>query len=120
MKPTPNLEERNQLLTSWRGARAKIWLFHVTHMRLALSLSRPREREVVYLTAIGCRRMAGPFSWDSADISIVREVSQPSKKPRYIVADRKAGFELICDDVTVVRGTAFVPTNPFHGFSTRG
>lgn len=117
MKLMPDLEELNQRLASWRGARAKMWLFHVTHLRLAICLSRPKEREAVYVIATGCRRMAGPFSWQSADISLTRQMSQQAKMSRIIVADRSASFELICDGVTVIRGAAFVPTNPFRGFS---
>ena len=118
MKPIVDLESRNRLLASWRGARVKVWLFHVTHMRLAICLSRPKEREAIYITAIGCRKITGPFSWKSADISISRQISEHHTLPQYLVADNNVGFELLCDSVTVVRGAAFVPTNPFRGFSS--
>jgi hypothetical protein len=127
MKPTRTLEERNQLLeswleegnqllASWRGARAKIWLFHVTHLKLAICLSRFKEREACYITATGCLRIAGPFSWKSADISITRQVLGHNMS-QYTVTDQSAGFELVCSGASVIRGAAFVPINPFRGFS---
>lgn len=119
MKSITDLETRNQLLASWRGTHAKIWLFHVTHMKLALCLSRRKEREAIYVIATGCRGIRGPFSWESADISITREGSDQHKASRYIVADGSAGFELVCDSVSVVHGIAFVPANPFRDFSTK-
>jgi len=128
MKPTRSLEERNQLLaswleegnqllSSWRGARAQIWLFHATHVKLAICLSRFKEREACYVIATGCRRIAGPFSWKSADILITRQVLEQHKTPQYTVTDRGVGFELVCDGATVTRGAAFLPINPFRGFS---
>ena len=113
---TSRLEEGNQLLASWRGARAKIWLFHVSHMNLAICLSRFKEREACYVTATGCLRIAGPFSWKAADISIARQVLGPNRS-EYTVTDQSAGFELVCRGASVVRGVAFVPVNPFRGFS---
>jgi hypothetical protein len=110
------LEEGNRLLASWRGARAQIWLFHVTHVTLAICLSRFKEREACYLIGSGCLSIAGPFSWKSADISITRQVLERNVS-RYTITDRSAGFELVCRGASVVLGAAFVPINPFRGFS---
>jgi hypothetical protein len=110
------LKEGNQLLASWRGARAKIWLFHVSHLNLAICLSRFKEREACYIAATGCLRIAGAFSWKSADISITRQVLGRNMS-RYTITDQSAGFELVCRGATVIRGAVFVPINPFRGFS---
>jgi hypothetical protein len=112
------LEEENQLLASWRGAQAKVWLFHVSHMKLAICLSRFKERNACYVVATGCRRIAGPFSWKSADILITRQALEKLATPQYTVTDRGAGFELVCGSASVVSGAAFVPTSPFQGFSS--
>jgi hypothetical protein len=118
MNTIPSLEEQNQILASWRGARAKIWLFHITHRKLTFCLSRPKGHQVVYVVASGCRMVKGPFSWDSADITIEREASD-QLKARYIIVDRSANFELICEGVSVLEGKAFVPINPYRGFPSR-
>ncbi len=41
------IEEKDNeaVLERWRGAQAKVWLFHVSLNRLAISLFRDGERE---------------------------------------------------------------------------
>ena len=98
-----------------RGTEAKIWIFHVTLNRLAIGLFRKCDPEALYIVAIGCEHLSGPFSWEEANLSII-EGQNDHGEVRHRVIDHRAGFELLCADVAMSRGLAAVPNNPFDGF----
>lgn len=97
-------------LASWEHARADIWMFHVTHKRLALMLSRQDEPEVLYVVAVGCERMVGPFSWDSSELVVIQEGATVR------VVDLNVGFELTCSSITLVKGLSTELDTSFEGF----
>lgn len=110
----PNLQD--EALEQWRGAQAKLWMFHVTHNRFALMLFRPDEPEVLYIVAIGCKRIAGQFSWKQSNVSIVPGSSGESGEPVCRILDKQAGFELLCSSATLVRGPATELDKSFENF----
>lgn len=58
-------------------------------------LSRPNESEVLYIVAVGCEHIAGPFSWKQAKVSFVASSNSVSGKPVEIKKLTKSrGFEL--------------------------
>lgn len=110
MKRTVAPESRASELIAWRGARATVWLFHATHKRLALMLSRRDEPEVLYVVAVGCEHIVGPFSWDLAEVVIAEHGTEDR------VVDVRAGFELRCSSTTLVKGPATDFDISFEGF----
>ena len=116
MKRYIGQEEQDGVLAQWRGAWAKIWLFHVTHNRLAIHLTRKGEREGIYIIAVGCERVAGPFSWDKANMTLITEPPNQWGEVRRRIVDKEAGFEILCSDVVIAHGPAAVPEDPFDKF----
>jgi|SoiMethySBSTD1v2_1073268.scaffolds.fasta_scaffold2679575_1 hypothetical protein len=116
MKTLIDPQKHESILTEWRGAQAKIWIFHVSHNRLALCLFRTGEHEVIYIVAIGCEHISGPFSWKEADVEIITDPPNQWGEIRYRVVDKKAGFELLCSGVAIARGPEGVPESPFENF----
>ena len=116
------VETANQMatLSAWRNARVQLWLYHVTHCRMALSLSRDGEREALYVLAVGCRRISGPLQWESADISIDQVPLQAGNWATKRIIDAGAGFELWCSDVALAIGDAGVPCDPFDDLLEEG
>lgn len=110
----PDLRDSELLKCS--GANAKLWMFHATHKRFAIMLSRPGGAEVVYIVAIGCEHIAGPFCWNDADISIMSRPSTTSKLGLECIVDKVAGFELVCSAVTLVTAPAGDYDTTFEGF----
>jgi hypothetical protein len=53
MKTVINQRDFKSILEQYSGAYAQIWLFHITHKRLALRLSKPNEAQVIYIIAEG-------------------------------------------------------------------
>jgi hypothetical protein len=79
-------------------------------------LFRPDEPEVLYVVAIGCRYITGPFSWKHADVLIVPGSSGGSGEHMCRVSDQQAGFELVCSSATLVRGPATELDESFENF----
>ena len=116
MKTLTDPKSHGSVLAQWHGASAKIWIFHVTHSRLVISLYRNGEQEVIYIVAVGCEKIAGPFSWTEADVEIITEPPDQHGEIHHRVIDKRAGFDLLCSGVAIVRGPASVPDSPFDNF----
>lgn len=117
MKTIIEPKQHNVILTQWRGAEAKIWLFNVSHQRLALRLYKPGKSEVVYIVAVACEQMRGPFSWRDANISISCEKGTQLDEIDCHIRDESAGFELRCSGgVAMVCGPETDSDTTFENF----
>ena len=115
MKTVIESKLREEVLAHWRGADAKVWMFHATHRRLALVLSRPNEPEVIYVVANGCEYISGPICWKASDVSI-HCLTGNAEEPNCRVVDSAAGFTLICYDAVVVKAPATEFPTSFDSF----
>lgn len=120
MKAIIEAADHEAVLRAWRGSAAKLWLFHVTHNKLVIALHRTGEPDALYLVAIGCRSMSGPFQWTGAEISIRRHEQTGATGASHVVVDAHAAFEVVCSHVVLVRGDREVPDDPFEGFLGEG
>ena len=73
MKTVIDPKTHESALAKRSGAKAKIWLFHVSLNRMVLNVSRKDEQEALYLVAVRCERISGPFHWEPAEVSILTE-----------------------------------------------
>jgi hypothetical protein len=88
--------EHQAVLDRWRGSRALISRFHASLRRLLIELYRPEDKDgMLYLLAVGCQHITGPFYWDSAQITLTEEMDDVRGRVLY-VRDENAGFELLC------------------------
>ncbi len=104
MKVRVEREQQESVLACWRGASAQIWIFDVSLKRVALRIYRPHEPELIYITAVACEHITGPFSWEGANLRIEREPQGAEYPTSCRIVDKDAGFELRCSDAGVVRG----------------
>lgn len=116
MKTVVPFEEMHSELTRWQGAEAVVWMYHATHRRLAIMLSRPGEPEVLYVVAVGCAHIHGPFRWQDASLTI----AEPDRKDEHgttaRVEDKRAAFEIRCSSVALALGPATDYDATFEGF----
>ncbi len=115
MKTVVEPQLQDAALATWRGAQAKIWMFHVTHNKLALILFRRDEPEVLYIVANGCEHMVGPFAWRQANITITETLREADDTKCHIL-DEAVGFNLCCSSATLVRAPATDFDTTFEGF----
>jgi hypothetical protein len=96
------IDEKNfsKIIGKYKGSKAQVWLFNATHKRLAIRFSWPNKsekiNEALYIIALGCNLINGPFSWRDSDVEIVQSMNFNNELITKIV-DMQAGFELICD-----------------------
>jgi len=94
MTTITDLSEISSMLEQYRGAAAKVWHFNVTHKKLFIRLSLPGQNEVVFIVAVSCENMNGPFSWKNANISISEEVDKETSEQITYLIDKDALFKL--------------------------
>ena len=95
MRIITDLTEANNLLKSLTDFNAQIWMFHISHKKIAIRFSTKKVEElVVYLVVVSCDYMTGPFSWNKANIFISKKLDENSEL-RYKIVDKDSKFELI-------------------------
>ena len=86
------------ILESYRGCRAKLWRYLLSHKQLHIQLIR-RSEEQQYraegrctdLVCYDCTRIEVQTSWKNANILI-----QEMERPNYVVVDEKHGLFVEC------------------------
>lgn len=116
MKTIIEPKDFNKELESYCDADAQIWLYNVTHKRLAIRLSKPDKLDVLYIIAIACEYIAAPFSWKNANLSINCGANEFGEKT-FTLIDKVVGLELICTGgVSLAKGVATELDNSFETF----
>lgn len=93
----------NQQLQGFKGGRVQVWMFNVTHKKIAIRVSHKSQDAVLYIIGDSCEYMSGGFSWLNADIHI--EILE-KEYVNYKIADYAANFELLCSGgVALINGT---------------
>jgi hypothetical protein len=67
---------------------------------MVLRLSRNTDATVLYVLAVGCKDMCGPFFWHSSTLEV--RISAAG----CVIRDSNAGFILTCDTVGLISGDA--------------
>jgi hypothetical protein len=115
LKKIVPIEDQFAALQSWQGAYAKVWMFHVSHNRLAIHLSKKNETHGLYIFAISCEYISGNLGWDNSSISLSIEYDSFNEKQCKII-DERNHFEIRCSDVILASGPCEVPSDPFDKF----
>lgn len=90
----PSTERQNAILDTWSGASALVWVYSPSLPRLAILLDTDPEREPLYVIAVGCEFISGPFTWKNANIQIHYSGGQAEGGCQ--IVDELAGFNLVC------------------------
>lgn len=102
-----DLEKQNAILSEWDGSAVQFWLFHVSLKRVAIRISQNDRNDDLYVSAGGCDRIRGPFSWKNCELRMTRsKVWQEGWPPgeQVIVSDQKNGFELVTSGAVLFCG----------------
>lgn len=100
MKTIINIEDCNKKLSEFKGASIQIWSFNITHKRLLLRLwmwseSEHKIEDEIFISALGCEHITGPFSWKNSYISIEKESNKETTETEYRIKDKNSDFQLI-------------------------
>ena len=89
------LSELNERLSTWRGARAEMWDYTVSHSILRLHLSVGPSGPSVVLYMYACERVSFSSSWERATILVSQLSDGPTK---HLVTDG-TNLRVACENV---------------------
>jgi len=98
---TPEERHRDRLrhfptmLERWRGGRAQVWNYTVSHRALTLRIERVGVRGNLEIGCAALNYIRAPEHWENCDIEIGL-VDDGSQFPDFVVRDRNADVEIIC------------------------
>ncbi|PZF74815.1 hypothetical protein [Taibaiella soli] len=99
------IREANNILKKYLGAKVQVWIFDVSHKRLALKISLPTPSTgyplTVYIVAITCEHITGAFSWKNGNL-VINECVDNNFGEVIKLTDSSAHFELIASGGFVV------------------
>lgn len=95
MRIITDLTEANALLQSYTGCKLKIWLFDITHQKMALKLTLASTSEIVYIIGLACVSINGRFSVPNANLLITEEIDKSMNEMVIKITDQSSGFELV-------------------------
>ena len=95
MRLITDINKANQLLQSYTGAEFKIFVFSVTHNKLAIRLILKGIKDVVYVVGINCERINGPFSYEGAVLYIEQFADEKTGDRITKIFDKSSIFELV-------------------------
>jgi hypothetical protein len=117
MKITTNIDEINKILNEYNHEKARIWLFDIAHVRLAMKIYSNRNDEVMYLVLINCEYMGGPFSFNNPELCVNQFFDHNTSVTKFKVMDKKTDFKLISTGgITLAIGQEFEFGDSFEGF----
>lgn len=89
-----DIKEANDLLQTYKGAKLQIAFYSESLRRMAIRISLPSEKEVIYILGAGCESINGQFSFSNIDLSIILTVDNEMEISITKISDLKSGFEL--------------------------
>src|SRR5687768_10359900 len=84
------------LLARWRGGRARMWEFTISHKVLTIRIEREGVRGDLHVACGDTSHIHGPVDWNDCDIEIVLD-----QVDGYVVRDVRAGLEIHAGKVEV-------------------
>ncbi|ASZ12844.1 hypothetical protein KTO58_10185 [Chitinophaga pendula] len=97
MNIVTELNEINELLNSYAGAKFQIKGYTDSLQKIVIRLAVPDRKEVLYMVAVGCRSVSGLFSFSGADIEVSKELAENKLDVLITVKDKSGNFLLQAD-----------------------
>jgi hypothetical protein len=77
------------ILARWRGGRARLWSYSVSHCSLTIRVERAGVLGNLHIDC-SAEHIQGPVAWENAQIEI-----SVDEEGRYRIEDRAAGFRVV-------------------------
>ncbi|MBP2616381.1 hypothetical protein [Chryseobacterium jejuense] len=84
--------------------RAQIWLFDISHKRIAIRFYFNENDKIAYIIMVNCEYIQGFFSVDNPTFSISQFLNNVSLENMYKIIDENNNFELISRGIVFVKG----------------
>ena len=94
MEITTDIQGINKVLKEFKGEKAQLWLYDITHKKIAIRISINNQDSVVYLIIANCKYIQGVFSWDNPNLSIEQYSDEKKLENVYKLIDYDNDFKL--------------------------
>ncbi|MDR6546394.1 hypothetical protein J2810_002453 [Chryseobacterium rhizosphaerae] len=117
---TAEIIEINKILNEYQGDQARIWLFDITHIKLAIRIDSKKDKEVLFLVITGCKYIRGLFSLNSPEFFVNQYFDDEISETIFKVKDNKSDFELSSNTgIALAKGLESEFGNSFENFLKR-
>ncbi|WP_185289627.1 hypothetical protein [Chryseobacterium lactis] len=117
MEIITDLEHINEILREAHYDTARIWLFDITHVKLAVKLYSYKNENVMYLILPGCQYMKGPFTLKFPQLSVKRHINKETSEVTFTVVEANADFQLVSTGgIILAMGEELEFGDSFEGF----
>jgi hypothetical protein len=94
MEIVTDLNKINEILSNFKGNKAQLWLFDITHKRMAIRISINNKDEVIYLVMASCKYIRGIFSWNNPNFHVDKYYNDEKMENIYRLIDKDIDFQL--------------------------
>jgi len=94
MNITTSISEINKILIDYRGEQAKIWMFDISHTKLAIKVYSKENQEIIYLIILGCKYLKGFFSLNNPKFYVIQYYNIKTSETILKLMDENSDFEL--------------------------
>ncbi|MPT32387.1 MAG: hypothetical protein E2600_12130 [Chryseobacterium sp.] len=94
MKIVTDLNRINWILEDFKGDKAQLWLYDITHKKIAIRLSIKDKDDVIYLIISSCEYIRGVFSWDNPSFYVDKYKNEKKNENIYRLMDINIDFLL--------------------------
>lgn len=95
MNISTEVNEINKILNDNKNNQARIWLFDISHTKLAIKIFSNENEDIIYLVMSGCKYIRGEFSLKNPKFLISKYFDNESLETKIEVVDENSDFKLI-------------------------
>lgn len=86
--------EINNFLNEYNGNQANLWLFDISHVKLAIKIYSTEKEDIIYLVMAGCKYIKGSFSLYNPSFFVTQYVDNENSEILFKIVDENSDFEL--------------------------
>lgn len=94
MEIITGLNQINETLKDFEGDKAQLWLYDITHKKIAIRISINNGDNVIYLVMASCQYIRGTFSWENPNVYVDKYYDEKKMENIYLLKDINVDFQL--------------------------
>ncbi|MCX8525688.1 hypothetical protein OF897_17370 [Chryseobacterium formosus] len=94
MEITSEIITINKILNEYKSDQARIWMFDITHVKIAIKIYSKQSEEILYFVAAGCKHIKGFFSLCNPKLSVTQSFDNENSEILFKITDENSDFEL--------------------------
>jgi len=95
MNISTEISKINKILVDYKGEQAKIWLFDISHTKLAIKIFSNDKEDIIYLIMSGCKYIRGRFSLKNPKFIVNKNFDDGTLETKIELVDENSDFKLI-------------------------